>query len=535
MQRLNFFEQPHRIQVHTSGSLPSLVFRRVIQALLVLACCLAAWPAKAVLSMEEKGYFVTNGPLPAQGSYFYSRKAGEAMVMARHQSPGLVIQGQGWVTDLMSPGTGEIFQLCVRSEHPANPQCPTGPWPGWGASYSYACTPTVNCVTIYNYSWRPQGQGCPINSTPTAQGCVCKPDFIEDAASNACTPAVLEPPPMCSRDSGMQFGNPIMPASQAKIRVENDWTGQGPPALSFTRTYRSSWGSDPDRAIGPLGKAWAHNHSISLVQSATFAGPAVSITTDEGYLRTFVQTPGVASWTRAESSDTLTALTDGGWSYGRAEDNATLTFDSTGKLLSLTARNGWATRYAYDTAGRLTSITDAFGQILSMAYNGTGQLVSVTAPGSQVIGYAYDIGDRLSTVTYPDNTTRSFLYENSSYPYALTAIVDEKGNRWGSFGYDTAGRAISTELAGGVERYQVSYSTVIGAAATVTDPLGTVRSYQYGTSQRKLAVTSMDKPDPLGKPDAAQRVQNAQGLIDSETAQVSCGSSRLADNWPARV
>jgi YD repeat-containing protein len=118
-------------------------------------------------------------------------------------------------------------------------------------------------------------------------------------------------------------------------------------------------------------------------------------------------------------------------------------------------------------------------------------------------------------VSYPDGKTRSYLYENASFPQALTGIVDEGGVRFSTYTYDTQGRAVSTELAGGIGRYQVSYPAA--GSATITDPLGVSRSYTYSTNLGKLAVTGGSLPSGTGESDAASRVQDANGLIASET------------------
>jgi YD repeat-containing protein len=178
-------------------------------------------------------------------------------------------------------------------------------------------------------------------------------------------------------------------------------------------------------------------------------------------------------------------------------------------------RNGWATSYMYNAAGQLATISNSFGRSLLLAYNAAGQLATVTTPDGRSIGYAYDAAGRLSTVTYPDGKTRTLLYENVAFPQALTGILNETDSRWGTFAYDAQGRAISTELAGTADRYQVSYPSA--GAATVIDPLGTSRSYSYGTAKGKLVVTGDSLPSGAGESDAASRIQDANGLITSET------------------
>ncbi len=279
-------------------------------------------------------------------------------------------------------------------------------------------------------------------------------------------------------------------------------------------------------ANGPakLGQLWTHNHAwrLSLWNSnLTSSTPvAVSISSPEGYLYSFTRPLNPdgsvntnAPWTATNGADVLTEA-GGAWLYRRADDDAVLAFTSDGKLQTRTERGGFTYTYAYDGSGRLASVSNPFGRSLVFAYAG-GKLATVTTPDGRVIGYTYDTSGRLATVLYPDGKSRGFLYENASFPQALTGILDESGVRWGTFAYDSSGRAISTELAGGVNKYQVSYPS--SSSATVIDPLNTSRSYSYATNKGKLAVTGGSLPAGEGESDASSRVQDANGLITSET------------------
>jgi YD repeat-containing protein len=230
-------------------------------------------------------------------------------------------------------------------------------------------------------------------------------------------------------------------------------------------------------------------------------------------VRTFVKAVGSSVWSATNGADVLTQA-GGTWLYRRADDDAVLAFTADGKLQTRTERGGFTYTYAYDGSGRLASVSNGFGRSLVFAYAG-GKLATVTLPNARVIGYTYDASGRLATVLYPDGKSRGFLYENASFPQALTGILDESGVRWGTFAYDSSGRAISTELAGGVDRYQVRYPYT--GAAIVTDPLNTNRSYVYATAAGKLAVTSGSLPSGKGEADASGREQDANGLITSET------------------
>ncbi|WP_228778464.1 MULTISPECIES: LamG domain-containing protein [unclassified Polaromonas] len=51
----------------------------------------------------------------------------------------------------------------------------------------------------------------------------------------------------------------------------------------------------------------------------------------------------------------------------------------------------------------------------------------------------------------------------------------------------------------------------------MTDPLGTQRTYTYGTAKGQLAVTGADKPGGTGNVSAASRVQDTHGFVTQET------------------
>ncbi|OUM04315.1 RHS repeat-associated core domain-containing protein [Variovorax sp. JS1663] len=312
----------------------------------------------------------------------------------------------------------------------------------------------------------------------------------------------------------MFSGNPILPATAEKYRSEIDWTDSGPSPLNLQRTYRSNRASHVAQTDPGLGAVWTHNHGARLSATPALVPTEVAIAMPDGSRRTFAKPAGASVWIANDHADRLEQGPGDTWTYRRADDDTSWTFDSTGRLQAKFQRNGWGTTYAYNAAGQLATIGNGFGRSLALAYNANGQLTTVTTPDGRVIGYAYDSQARLSAVTYPDGKTRTFLYEAPTFPQALTGILDETGARWSTFAYDAQGRAISTELAGSAERYQVSYPSA--GTATVVDPLGTSRSYSYGTAKAKLAVTAASLPSGTGDSDASSRVQDANGLIISE-------------------
>ncbi|RAP56919.1 hypothetical protein BTJ49_12320 [Oleiagrimonas sp. MCCC 1A03011] len=122
-------------------------------------------------------------------------------------------------------------------------------------------------------------------------------------------------------------------------------------------------------------------------------------------------------------------------------------------------------------------VVDAYGRALTFGYDDQYRITSVTLPDERQITYGYSASDYLNSVTYPDQTSREYLYDEPAYSSAgsnqgkLTGIVDENGRRFATFGYQSDGRAISTQHAGGAGLTSMSYTTD-GTSATVTYPLG---------------------------------------------------------------
>ncbi len=369
--------------------------------------------------------------------------------------------------------------------------------------------------------------------------------FSYMATLSSCSEGISERPlqlscpatPAAPSPDGRETPHPIIPATGEKLYTEIDYTSGGDHALELIRYFRSSWALSIPRilAVDPgLGRAWSHNFSTSLSLEEVPAKVA-RVQFGDGRVLTFIRASGSSLWTATFGLDTLVSLQDGTGSYllTFADDDSKWRFDAAGKLLRVTQRNGWAASYSYSTAstpagvapvpGLLISVTNQFGRSLGFAYNGSKQLISITTPDGRLIQYQYGdtlSGPRLTSVVYPGgsasvNVNKTYHYESAGFRHLVTGITDELGARFATVQYDSQGRALSSGHAGGADLYSVSYATV--GAATVTDPLGTARTYNYGTAKGELAVTGADKPSGTGNSSAASRVQDANGFVTQET------------------
>lgn len=279
-------------------------------------------------------------------------------------------------------------------------------------------------------------------------------------------------------------GNPIQAALANKFQVERDIVGTGENPLSFTRFYNSI--PVPASTMGPR---WRHTFDRSLLLSSSQTpAHAFMLRPDGGILR-FTQN-GSAWIADGDLNDRLTQLVDGtgtvtGWTLTLGADDSVESYDPQGILLAITQRSGLTQRLTYGSisgrryptdapacnppagsttpaAGRLWCVTDTYGRQLGFSYEASTLLAKVFDPAGNAYVYGYLVG-YLDTVTGPDLFARKYVYNESAFtggaslPYALTGIVDENGDRFATYIYDTKGRAYWTEHAGSVSRVVLNY------------------------------------------------------------------------------
>ncbi len=173
-----------------------------------------------------------------------------------------------------------------------------------------------------------------------------------------------------------------------------------------------------------------------------------------------------------------------GYSYtnpGRASE----LYDINGKLISITSLDGGVKSFGYAN-GLLASITDKFSRNITLEYDTNNRINKVIAEvdpqtGNEISSYtfAYDEVGNLKSVTYPDGSIRSYLYEDGSFPSHLTGIIDENSDRYATWVYDTSGRGVLSEHAGGANRGTVAYNA--DGTTTSTDASGQTVTYHYET------------------------------------------------------
>jgi YD repeat-containing protein len=356
------------------------------------------------------------------------------------------------------------------------------------------------------------------------------PTGYNDDGTGQCVEVTLEPdhkqPQSCSA-SNPREGNPIIVATGNKFQTEVEYQSQKPFGLNFVRYYNSS-SNAVDKGIG---KKWRHgfNRAIKLV------GNQAQVARSTGQTFLFYLTDG--NWvgdvdipsTLVELVDEIGART--GWQYQDSNDTIEV-FNANGQLLSITNRAGQSQTFSYDIASidggddnsdTLDKVTGFGSETVSFGYDSSNRISSITDPEGNSYSYSYDAAGNLSSVTYPDDTplddmdnpTRRYHYENTAFPSHLTGLTDETGSRV-TWAFDEEGRAISSELDGGVDKSSLDFS--VTDQVTVTNPLDKDTTYHFETLHGVKKVTQVEGHETESCAGANQNyTYDVNGYIESKT------------------
>ncbi|TQV79448.1 RHS repeat protein [Exilibacterium tricleocarpae] len=207
-------------------------------------------------------------------------------------------------------------------------------------------------------------------------------------------------------------------------------------------------------------------------------------------------------------------------------DNVTETYDAAGFLSEIEDLSG--SKHTLSTAGNTVTVTHSNGQSLVLTYKyynwyeGFTDISAMTDPDGNTYTYGYrEDGAKIASVTYPDSDptdaipppSRTYLYGNVRH---ITGIVDERGALISTVVYDSSGRAIESQGAGGVGKSSIVYNSV--NTATITNALGKDTIYRFWAVQgvKKLAeVEGQPTSNCVG--DFRTFTYDVRGFVSSKT------------------
>ncbi len=210
-----------------------------------------------------------------------------------------------------------------------------------------------------------------------------------------------------------------------------------------------------------------------MVKDENALGEATQLTFDDvGNLTAITDPEGISMILGYDGKGNLTEITNA------MRQKTRFTYSRTyNRLASVTDANGNRCVYNYDGKGNLAAVVYPDGSEESWTFDAAGNPASWTNRRGNPIDYTYDTQGRITHKTYADNASVSYTYdengniETASDEGGTTTFthdaddylvrIDYPGNRYLIFGYDDAGRRISSK-----------------------DHLGYVINYTYDTSGR---------------------------------------------------
>jgi len=388
---------------------------------------------------------------------------------------------------------------------------------------------------------------CPEGAAPSgAMTCACVDGWT--AASNAQKCLIyLDSFPAEPNSCPSEFGNPIFPltgAKQARIGLHSIG-GRKLELVYDTRAKLPSNMQTPVSAPSPsyaFGNLWTSFLQRRLThQRQSSPGSALQAYRGDGSWISFASDAASTYLPSAEVSDRVRPAVGGGWLYYDFRHHTLEVYGPTGALTALQSADGSGALSLQYEAGsnRLLGVSDRFSRSLRFAYGADGHIKSLSASAAQDIELSYAGDGRLVQLTWQDDSYREMVYGGSNAPdWALTAVVDEDRQHVSRYGYDTEGRAISTERGSGQDRYMATYATPPSrVVAEIRDepagivwrkhgwvpPAGTVVSLPNGSSTALTAVNGSGVPRLSSQTQAA-----GSGCQPSAAAQTFDGNGNVA-------
>ena len=333
-------------------------------------------------------------------------------------------------------------------------------------------------------------------------------------------------------------GNPVYPATGRKVQREEDYRSAD-GALEFVRFYDNHVGAfssllstrllDRSSTVAPAGCfpsrfTWStYTFSACFPYSNTSPAQSYQFFTGTGRQIAF-SGPPTAIVARGDINERLVSRTDSQgqqiWQVARS-DNTIELYNSGGFLTDRYWVDGKRMSVVYSDAS--TPLTEApgpgypikhvdrSGRELAFAFDSVGNMARLTNPAGGAITFEYEAVPggclrgscwRMKTATYYNEASRNYYFNDrgglgsADLPLSLTGIGDELGVRVGTYIYDSQNRATSTERAGGLDKYSITYSS--STSSTAVDPLGSSRTYTLATSNETTLATQQSQPAGSG-------------------------------------
>lgn len=227
-------------------------------------------------------------------------------------------------------------------------------------------------------------------------------------------------------------GNPIIVASGEKVEFETDFIGKEQYPLEIARKYSSK-----NNAEGAFGKGWSSSFDkrFDVNTKTLHRGDGKSVRLYAGSF----DVPYIGQKTGYKSSSGKNYIYQDGtghWIF-RNESDQNEVYDSQGRLVQISFSErpdqlvlfgalqvlsyGISHTYSYGSNGKIATITHANGRKLTLSWNGN-KITHITDNAGNIYQYAYNASGMLTSVRFPDGKSRTYHYEDTRFPVALTGV-----------------------------------------------------------------------------------------------------------------
>jgi RHS repeat-associated protein len=338
-------------------------------------------------------------------------------------------------------------------------------------------------------------------------------------------------------------GEPVSCATGNYYETQTDLAvgGRG-VGLNLTRAYNSQAGAAS--LSGIFGHGWTSSFSEHLaVEKAT----AVLYQAD-GSTVPFTESKAGTYSSPAWSQDSLSGSAKIGYSLVLADQVKYVFEGSTGRLQSVTDRNGNQTKLAYNKAGQLETVTDPSGRKITLTYDSEGLVEGAKDPMGHTVKYTYE-GGNLASVTLPGETKPRWQYHYDG-SHEITLMIDGRGGELSNeydgshqvtaqtdpagrklkFEYEPFHTKITNNSTGSVtdehftssdEPFSITHGFGTGSATTETftynaagEPLtvidgnGHTTTYGYDSAGDRTSMTNSDKDETKWTYDSTHDVES---------------------------
>jgi RHS repeat-associated protein len=228
---------------------------------------------------------------------------------------------------------------------------------------------------------------------------------------------------------------------------------------------------------------------------ATYAdSTSVSWTYDQGtygkgHLTTMVDLVGTSTWTYNIHG----SVTQKQQAIGSVTLTTGFSYDSYGRLSTITYPSGRTATYSYNTAGQVSGVTTGSTALLSsVTYMPFGPVSGWTEGSGAPHARSFDLDGRLtgivigSTPTVPTVATQTYGYDTASRITSLTETsLADKG-----FSYDDVNRLTNLTIGTGSTAISTDYAYDDDSNRTTTTIAAGTTSYNYPSGNNKLSTLS---------------------------------------------